>query len=317
MPPQRASPKLPRAVLPCCDRLLPCFAPSGVTGRGAWRGSFGEVRGCECPDACLPIHAFLGGQQGRRRSPVRTDQFSIVANSPTETVDPPKPFFKVDRLRRSTNRKEPMPTHSTFDPIALDFTKVSDHWAAEVEAFRRQGPRWTTPRYQAATRNDTERAPEFNHKATHVMRSGGFSQPASAKVLGITDRAVRSYLSRPCKALEAECKEVAWRDRVSHHEATKRGRAPFDVWAYLREVEPPLVAALLGFNPWVKEDTGSTTRERVAFYLMDGWSQAETARMLCVSKQAVSKHAAAIKEKVGTQVRKRRRLFKVEPTRKL
>lgn len=47
----RFSPKLPRAVLPCCDCLLPCFAPSGATGRGAWRAALASrVRPSICSE---------------------------------------------------------------------------------------------------------------------------------------------------------------------------------------------------------------------------------------------------------------------------
>ena len=195
---------------------------------------------------------------------------------------------------------------TSFDPVEMNFSKVSADWTAAVEAFREKGPRWTTQRYQDATRKDTDRAPEFNHKATLVLRAEGFSQPASAKVLGITDRAVRSHLSRPCEALEAEREGMAWRGRVQHHEVTKRRRAPFDVWAHLKAGKAPVVADLLGFDPWTAEGIGASTRERVAFYIVDGWSQAEIAGLLGISKQAVSKHAAAI-----------RRLFRPKRTRKL
>lgn len=206
---------------------------------------------------------------------------------------------------------------TVFRPVEADFSEISDHWTAEVEAFQRKGPRWTTQRYQEATRKDNERAPEFNHKAALVLRAEGFSQPASAKVLGITDRAVRSHLSQPCEALEAERKGMAWRDRAERHEVTKRGRAPFDVWAFLRAAQPLMVADLLGFDPWTAEGIGASTREKVAFYIVDGWSQSEVVALLGISKQAVSKHVAAIKAQVTARKRDTRRLFKPKRTRKL
>lgn len=206
---------------------------------------------------------------------------------------------------------------TAFEPVEVNLSKVSADWTATVEAFRYRGPRWTTSRYQEATRKDTERAPELNHKAALVLRTEGFSQPASAKVLGITDRAVRSHLSRPCEALEAERRGIAWRARVQHHEVTKRGRAPFDVWAYLRAAQPPMVADLLGFDPWTAEGIGASTREKVAFYIVDGWSQAEVVALLGISKQAVSKHVAATKAQIASRKRGTRRLFKPEQTRKL
>ncbi|MER9524150.1 hypothetical protein NKI96_11250 [Mesorhizobium sp. M0292] len=206
---------------------------------------------------------------------------------------------------------------TVFRPVEADFSEVSDHWTAEVEAFQRKGPRWTTQLYQDATRKDTERAPEFNHKAALVLRAEGFSQPASARVLGITDRAVRSHLSQPCEALEAERKGIAWRGRVQRHEVTKRGRAPFDVWAYLKATDVPVVADLLGFDPWTAEGLGASTREKVAFYIVDGWTQSEVVALLGISKQAVSKHVAAIKAQVAARKRDTRRLFKPKRTRKL
>ncbi|MER8623098.1 hypothetical protein [Mesorhizobium sp. M1143] len=206
---------------------------------------------------------------------------------------------------------------TNFNLLEADFVKVSDYWTAEVEAFRRKGPRWTTPRYQEAARKFSERAPEFNHKAALVLRAEGFSQPASAKVLGITDRAVRSHLSQPCEALEAECKGIAWRGRVQRYEVTKRGRAPFDVWARLKTSKAPVVADLLGFDPWTAEGIGVGTREKVAFYIVDGWSQSEVAALLGISKQAVSKHVAAIKAQIAARKRDTGRLFKLKRTRKL
>ncbi|MES0047216.1 hypothetical protein [Mesorhizobium sp. M0053] len=206
---------------------------------------------------------------------------------------------------------------TTLDLLDTDFSKISDHWTAEVEAFRMKGPRWATQRYQDAARKDTERAPEFNHKAAFVLRAEGFSQPASARVLGITDRAVRSHLSQPCEALEAERKGIAWRGRVQRHEVTKRGRAPFDVWAYLKATDVPVVADLLGFDPWTAEGLGASNREKVAFYIVDGWTQSEVVALLGISKQAVSKHVAAIKAQVAARKRETRRLFKPKRTRKL
>ncbi|MER9581460.1 hypothetical protein [Mesorhizobium sp. M0276] len=206
---------------------------------------------------------------------------------------------------------------NTFDLLDTDFSKVSDHWTAEVDAFRKKGPRWTTPRYQEATRKDTERAPEFNQKAALVLRAEDFSQPASAKVLGITDRAVRSHLSKPCEALEAERKGIAWRGHVQRYEATKRGRAPFDVAAYLKAGKVPMVADLLGFDPWTAEGIGASTREKVAFYIVDGWSQSEMVALLGISKQAVSKHVAAIKAQIASRKRGTRRSLAYKLTRKL
>lgn len=206
---------------------------------------------------------------------------------------------------------------TSFEPLAVSLSSVSSDWTAAVEAFRNKGPRWTTQRYQEASRKDTERAPEFNHKAAHVLRAKGFSQPASAKVLGITDRTVRSHLSQPCEPLEAERKGIAWRGRVQRFEATKRGRAPFDVAAHLMAAQVPIVADLLGFDPWTAEGIGASTREKVAFYVVDGWSQSEVAKLLGISKQAVSKHVAAIKAQIASRRPGAGRLFKPKRTRKL
>lgn len=206
---------------------------------------------------------------------------------------------------------------TSFDPVEVNFSKVSADWTAAIEAFREKGPRWTTQRYQDATRKDTGRAPEFNHKAALVLRAEGFSQPASAKVLGITDRAVQSHLARPCEALDADRKGIAWRARVQRHEVTKRGRAPFDVWAYLKATDVPIVADFLGFDPWTAEGIGTSTREKVAFYLVDGWPQTEVAALLGISKQAVSKHVAAIQAQIASRKRKAQRSLVYKSTRKL
>lgn len=169
----------------------------------------------------------------------------------------------------------------------------------------KQTPRWASPKYRAATRKDPARSGEFNQKASHVLRRNGFTQPAAAKVLGISERMVRHYQSKPCPALETERAEAHQRTRWEQLSRTKRGSAPFDVWAYLRAAQPPLVANLLGFDPWAVEGIGSTTKERVTFYLMDGWTPVEISRLLGITRQAVDKHVRAIRERVEIAMKRR------------
>lgn len=190
-----------------------------------------------------------------------------------------------------------------FEPIELTPT-VSQHWLREQEEYQRKGSRWSSPLYARAVKQDNERDPNFHHQATVILADQGYSGPAIARTLGISLRSVRSFLSKPSAALEEERKEIAWRDRVEVHCRTRQGRAPFDVWAYLAAVRPPIIAEDLGFDPWSEEDIGSSTREKVAFYLMDGWSQSEIAGLLKVTQQAVSKHAQKIKGGEGKRHRK-------------
>ncbi|MGN6146890.1 MAG: hypothetical protein ACTHOP_25250 [Mesorhizobium sp.] len=138
-----------------------------------------------------------------------------------------------------------------------------------------------------------------------MLRADGFSQPAIAKVLGITERMVRRYLSEPCPALEAEREETLQRERREHFSRTRQGRAPFDAWAYFKVSKPPLVIADLGFDPWEVEDIGTSTKEKVAFYFMDGWTQSEISRLLGISPKAVSKHVVAIRERVEIDMKRR------------
>lgn len=202
-----------------------------------------------------------------------------------------------------------------FEPIELTPT-VSPHWLREQEEYWRRGSRWSSPLYAKVVKQDSERDPDFHHQATRILADQGFSQPATARALGISERSVRSHLSKPSASLEAERKEIARRQRIETHCRTKQGRAPFDVWAYLRETKPPMVADVLGFDPWSAEDIGSATRDKVAFYLMDGgWSQSEIARLLSISKQTVSEHVQKIRR--GERKRRQKIVTETKLTRQL
>ncbi|TIN71367.1 MAG: hypothetical protein E5Y30_11870 [Mesorhizobium sp.] len=121
-----------------------------------------------------------------------------------------------------------------------------------------------------------------------MLAERGFSGPATARVLGISLRSVRSHLGRPSATLAAERQEVAKREAIENHNRAKRGKAPFDVEAYLvaNGMITEAEAVWLGDEPF-----GSLpTKERVRRYRVDGiLSQKRIAKLLGVTRQAVSK----------------------------
>lgn len=135
----------------------------------------------------------------------------------------------------------------------------------------------------------------FNHKATLVLASRGVSRDAIAALLGISTRTVRRYLNTPCEAYEVERQEVHKRERWELLQRTKYGRAPVNIEPYL--VERDLVDAAEAV--WLGEDFSSyRTREKVRRYLVDGQPPAMIARLLGISRQAVSGHVKALRDGV-------------------
>ncbi|MER8389066.1 hypothetical protein NKH14_26785 [Mesorhizobium sp. M1380] len=175
----------------------------------------------------------------------------------------------------------------SFDPIET-LPTISHHWIREQNEYRKKGPRWSSPLYAKATSGDTERDSDFNHQATLILTERGFSGPAIARVLGISLRSVRSHLSRPSMALAAERRDIAKRQTIENHNRTKRGKAPFDVEAYLvaNELVTEVKASWLGDEPF----GGLPTKDKVRRYRMDGiLSQKRIAKLLGITRQAVGK----------------------------
>ncbi|MEY9584063.1 winged helix-turn-helix transcriptional regulator [Sinorhizobium fredii] len=122
---------------------------------------------------------------------------------------------------------------------------------------------------------------EFRHKAVHILTEMGWTTCAIAGELGITQRRVQALLKQPCEALEVERREAG--EREAREQAARTSSAPFftEGWPAEENLEPI----------WLKEDREAPTREKVKRYLQDGKvSQAEIARRLGISRQAVSKH---------------------------
>jgi len=196
-----------------------------------------------------------------------------------------------DKNTRPKLRPEDLPTfYKPFKPVAVDFSRVSDHWKRTQAEFKKKGPRWASPLYAKALAKDKTRAPQFNHKAALLLTDRGMSGPAIAKALGISLRSVRSHHAQPCAALDVERREIAWRDRVQHHEVTKRGRAPFLPEVCLTEYEivtDPKLVAWLGSEPFRQ----LRTREKVRLYMADGiLSHRQMAKLIGVTRQAVGLH---------------------------
>jgi biotin operon repressor len=196
-----------------------------------------------------------------------------------------------DKNTRPKLRPEDLPTfYKPFKPVAVDFSKVSDHWMRAQADFKKKGPRWASPLYAKALAKDKTRSPQFNHKATLLLTERGMSGPAIAKALGISLRSVRFHQSQPCAALEVERQEIAWRNRVQHREVTKRGRTPLLPEVYLVEqgiVTDPKMVAWLGSEPFRQ----LRTREKVRRYMADGiLSHRQMAKLIGVTRQAIGLH---------------------------
>ncbi|MEZ0001313.1 winged helix-turn-helix transcriptional regulator [Sinorhizobium fredii] len=125
-------------------------------------------------------------------------------------------------------------------------------------------------------RNETA---EFNHKATHVLAWMGWTTCAIAGELGITQRRVQALVKQPCEALEVERREA--KEREAREQAARSTNAPF--FTEVKDRKPI----------WL--DEALPTREKIKRCLRDGKaSQAEVARRLGISRQAVSKHVQAL-----------------------
>lgn len=175
----------------------------------------------------------------------------------------------------------------SFDPIDI-LPTVSQHWIRDQDDYRKKGPRWSSPLYAKVIASDTERDTDFHHQATLILAERGFAGPAIARVLGISLRSVRSHLGNPSASLSAERQEIAKREAIEDHNMAKRGKAPFDVEAYLiaNELVTEAEVSWLGDEPF----GALPTREKVRRYRVDGiMSQKRVAKLLGITRQAVGK----------------------------
>lgn len=176
-----------------------------------------------------------------------------------------------------------------FAPIELlPPDQVSRHWVREQEEYRKKGPRWSSPLYAKVISSDTTRDTEFHHQAALILTERGFAGPAIARVLGTSLRSVRSHLGKPSASLSAERQEIAERQAIEAHNTTRRGKAPFDVEAYLiaNELVSEAEASWLGDEPF----RSLPTRKKVRRYRVDGiLSQKRVAKLLGITRQAVGK----------------------------
>ncbi|PDT48606.1 hypothetical protein CO661_09115 [Sinorhizobium fredii] len=156
--------------------------------------------------------------------------------------------------------------------------------AAALEALRRVDqdgpPEPYEPPLERANQARKETA-EFNHKAVHILAGMGWTTCAIAGELGITQRRAQALRRQPCEALEVERREAG--ERKAREQAARTSGALFFTEELLEDREPV----------WV--DEALPTREKIKRCLRDGKaSQAEVARLLGISRQAVSKHVQAL-----------------------
>lgn len=138
-----------------------------------------------------------------------------------------------------------------------------------------------------AARQDTAR---FNHQAVLALADQTTkSREEIAEFLGISARAVRRFLNSPCEAYELERQGVRKRAAWEQINRTKRGRVPFFLQLATEiDVDEDVRAQMVDWR-------ALTTREKVGYYLREGFTGAKMAQLLGISRQAVSKHVAAIR----------------------
>jgi predicted transcriptional regulator len=136
-----------------------------------------------------------------------------------------------------------------------------------------------TPATERANQARKEEA-EFRHKAVHILTEMGWTTCAIAGELRVTQRRVQALAKQPCEALEVERREA--REREARERFARTSTPLFN--EDFPEEEPP-----------IQLDGSLPTREKVKRYLRERKvSQAEVARRLGISRQAVSKHAQAL-----------------------
>lgn len=129
-----------------------------------------------------------------------------------------------------------------------------------------------------------KQAAEFKHKAAHIWAELGWTTCAIAGELKLSSRRVQTLIKQPCKALEVERREAA--EREAREQAARTSSAPFFTEEWPDEDREPI---------WLKADWEVPTREKIKRYMQNGKvSQAEIARRLGISRQAVSKHVEAL-----------------------
>ncbi|WP_164832754.1 helix-turn-helix domain-containing protein [Sinorhizobium meliloti] len=136
---------------------------------------------------------------------------------------------------------------------------------------------------------------EFHHKAVLILAERGWTTCGIAECLGISQRTVRSLRKLPCEALEREREEKRKREARERYARIKQRNAPFDVGAFLEEEAPHVLKA--EEITWLGEWKTLPIRKKVKKYLLDGKvSQVAMARLLGITRQAVSKHVEKLRD---------------------
>lgn len=132
---------------------------------------------------------------------------------------------------------------------------------------------------------------EFQHKAVKALAAYGMSRGTIGETLGVSTRTVRRYQNTPCPAYDLETEREKARRAV---EAVNHSAAPFLSAAEIRQLEEearnPMRAT------WDAEGARRFTREEVVELHRQGLRAVDIARKLGISRQAVSKHLAVIRE---------------------
>lgn len=136
---------------------------------------------------------------------------------------------------------------------------------------------------------------EFRHKAVLVLAERGWTTCAIAECLEISERSVRSLRKRRSEALEAERRATRKREARERYVRVKQRNAPFEVMDYLKDHS----GGILNANQlaWLVDWKSLRNRDKIKFYLQDNIvSQAQMARLLGISRPAVSKHVKTLKQ---------------------
>lgn len=173
-----------------------------------------------------------------------------------------------------------MDAHADYGGVTLSADIHGQPIVTAVEAPHRVK---RAPPSRARANQARKETAEFNHKAAHILVELGWTTCATAGELGITQRHVQALIKQPCEALEVE----RWAVKEREVQVACGVGSPFFTETFPdgppKDREPICL------------DEALPTREKVKLCMQDGRiSQAEIARRLGISRQAVSKHVQAL-----------------------
>lgn len=133
---------------------------------------------------------------------------------------------------------------------------------------------------KAASQARTETG-EFNHKAAYALgRLGIYRSDVIGEVLGVDRRTVQRHLGTPCPADIVEMVEVQQRKEYEQSQCTG----------------VPFRFDFVGTPEEAETWCSSGVRQEIRYHLSRGTTQSDIARLLGMSRQAVSKHVKKLRQ---------------------